>query len=126
MCDQQHGFRPKRSCESQLITTINDIARALDAGIQTDVILLDLSKAFDKVPHHRLCAKLHNYGIRGTILSWIHDFLTNRYHRVVLDGAFSETHPVISGVPQGTILAPLLFSCYINDLPESITCNVRL
>ena len=126
LCDQQHGFRPKRSCESQLITTINDIAKTLDAGFQTDVIFLDLSKAFDKVPHHRLCAKLKHYGIRGPILTWIHDFLSNRHHRVILDGNFSDIHPVISGVPQGTILAPLLFLVYINDLPTSIKCNVRL
>ena len=128
LCDQQHGFRPKRSCESQLITTINDIAKTLDAGFQTDVIFLDLSKAFDKVPRHRLCAKLKHYGIRGSILTWIHDFLSNRHHRVILDGNFSDIHPVISGVPQGTILAPLLFLVYINDLPTytSIKCNVRL
>ena len=67
LCDQQHGCRPKRLCESQLITTINDIAKSLDAESQTDVIFLDLTKAFDKVPHYRLCIKLQHYGIRGTI-----------------------------------------------------------
>ena len=78
--DQQHGFRPRRSCESQLITTINNISKLLDSGLQTDIIFLDLSKAFDKVPHHRLCNKLYYYGIRGKLLVWIENFLIGRQH----------------------------------------------
>ena len=126
LCEQQHGFRPGRSCESQLITTLNDITKTIDSGFQTDIIFLDLSKAFDKVPHYSLCNKLSYYGIRGKIISWIRNFLTNRHQRVVLDGFTSESHPVNSGVPQGTILAPLLFLCYINDLPSSIQCKIGL
>ena len=110
LCEQQHGFRPRRSCESQLITTLT---KTTDSGLQTDIIFLDLSKAFDKVPHYSLCNKLSYYGIRGKTLSWIRNFLINRHQRVVLDGFTSESHLVNSGVPQGTILAPLLFLCYI-------------
>ena len=105
---------------------MNDITKTIDSGFQTDIIFLDLSKAFDKVPHYSLCNKLSYYGIRGKILSWIRNFLTNRHQRVVLDGFTSESHPVNSGVPQGTILAPLLFLCYVNDLPSSIQCKIGL
>jgi len=69
LCVQQHGFRPRRSCESQLITTVNNITKALDRGLKTDIIFLDLSKVFDKVPHHHLCNRLSFYGIRGNILT---------------------------------------------------------
>jgi len=123
LCDQQHGFRPRRSCESQLITTINSISKLLDSGLQTDIIFLDLSKAFNKVPHHKLCNKLHYYGIR---LVWIENFLTGRQQQVILDGSYSDLHSVDSGVPQGTILALLLFLCYINDLPSSIKTKIAL
>ena len=123
LCEQQHGFRPGRSCESQLITTLNDITKTIDSGFQTDIIFLDLSKAFDKVPHYSLCNNLSYYGIRGKILLWIRNFLTNRHQCVVLDGFTSESHPVNFGVPQSTILAPLLFSCYVNNLPSSIQCK---
>jgi len=126
LCDQQHGFRPRRSCESQLITTVNNITKALDRGLQTDIIFLDLSKAFDKVPHHHLCNRLSFYGIRGNILTWIQNFLSNRHQQVILEGSFSESQAVKSGVPQGTILAPLLFLIYINDLPLSINANIGL
>ena len=84
-CDQQHKiiFHSKRSSESQLIITINDITRSHDAGFQTDVIFLDLSKAFDKVPHHRLCAKLQNYGIRGAILSCMDTWFSYKYVDII-------------------------------------------
>ena len=96
----------RRSCESQLITTVNNITKVLDRGLQTDITFLDLSKPFDKVPHHHLCNRLSFYGIKGNILTWIQNFLTNRHQHVILERSFSEPQAVKSGVPQGTILAP--------------------
>ena len=124
--DQQHGFRHHRSCETQLITTIHDLAQSLNHGGQCDVMLLDFCKAFDKVPHLRLFYKLHHYGIRGSVLTWITDFLTDRSQRVILDNKESNPCSVLSGVPQGTVLAPLLFLIYINDLPLHVSNKVRL
>ena len=74
LSDNQHGFRTRRSCETQLITTVQELAKNMSSGKQIDAILLDFSKAFDKVPHKRLLMKLDHYGIRGTTLKWIQDF----------------------------------------------------
>ena len=126
LCTNQHGFRSGYSCETQLLSTIDDLALCLNAGKCADVILLDFKKAFDKVPHQRLFQKLYYYGIRGSTLTWIKDFLCNRTQRVVLDGCMSSSTTVSSGVPQGTVLAPLLFLCFINDLPQGISASVKL
>ena len=76
LCEEQHGFRANRSCERQLISAVNDIAENMDAGKQTDVILLDFSKAFDRVSHMRLCHKLNHLGINGSLLAWIKCYLS--------------------------------------------------
>jgi hypothetical protein len=122
----QHGFRKKISCETQLLVTLQDLLYYRDKNIQVDVAVLDFSKAFDTVPHRRLLGKLSHYGIKGEILHWIEAFLTGREQRVVVDGHRSTPAEVLSGVPQGTVLGPLLFLLHINDLPSVVDSQVRL
>ena len=126
LTDHQHGFRAKRSTETQLIQTIHDISKSLDKKKSVDMAILDFTKAFDKVPHKRLIHKLKHYGITGPISSWINSFLTGRTQQVVINGSKSTSTQVISGVPQGTVLGPLLFLLYINDLPDNLSSTVRL
>ena len=99
---------------------MEDITESIDNGKDVDTIYLDFSKAFDKEAHRRLLKKLENYGIRGNLLNWIQNFLTNRQQRVVIIGEISGWTDITSGIPKGSVLGPILFLVYINDLPGAI------
>ena len=114
--DSQHGFRKKRGCDTQLVLTTSDLNSSLDNNKQVDAVLLDFSKAFDRVSHTRLLLKLKHYGITGNVLGWLESFLTQHKQCVVLDDKMSSTLDVTSSVPQGTVIGPLCFLVYMTCL----------
>ena len=120
----QHGFLKARSCLTNLLCFLEEITKWVDDGSPVDVVYLDFQKAFDKVPHQRLLLKLKAHGIGNDVINWIEKWLTHRRQRVIVDGEITNWKSVLSGVPQGSVLGPILFLIYINDLEDDISSKV--
>ena len=122
----QFGFRPNHSCCQQLLVFLHNVLEAIDSNISCDAIYLDFRKAFDSVPHKELLLKLWKVGITANTWHWIKNYLTDRRQYVSINNSNSPLLPVVSGVPQGSILGPLLFLVFVNDLPAGVCYSTLL
>ena len=111
---------------TQLLEAMDTWTEALDEHGSVDIIYTDFQKAFDSVPHGRLIEKVSACGIKGKAKTWIENFLRDRSQRVVVNGATSQEGAVTSGIPQGSVLGPILFVIYINDLPQTVKSQIKM